>query len=113
MFVPQIMYLFVQKRIKEYNTPGAELNDDQKRSVATLPGLEAVIKELEEAKKAIEVGRPIYYLRFSKPIDNDPCYSCMNPNSRRRKRSRGLQWTTLRKPRLRKPLPRQRFDNCH
>ena len=52
---------FVQKRIKEYNTPGARLNKDQKRSVATLPGLEAVVKELEEVKKSIEVGRPIHY----------------------------------------------------
>ncbi|KAF9263158.1 hypothetical protein L218DRAFT_999812 [Marasmius fiardii PR-910] len=31
------------------------LNDDQKRSLKTLPTLEAIVKELNEVKKAIEV----------------------------------------------------------
>ena len=55
-----------QKRIKEYNVPETELNDDQKRSIENLPGLEAVVKELEEVKKAIEVRRPIYCPRSLK-----------------------------------------------
>jgi hypothetical protein len=50
----------VQKRIKDYDTPEDELNPDQLRSIASLPGLEAVAKELEEVKKAIEVRRPTY-----------------------------------------------------
>jgi len=32
-----------------------KLNDDQRRTLKTLPGLEAVQKELGEVKKAIEV----------------------------------------------------------
>ena len=71
MLVTWIMYPLVQKRIKEYNTPEAELNPDQIRSIASLPGLEAVVKELEEAKKSIEVGRPTYHIRFSNTIDCD------------------------------------------
>jgi len=37
-------------------TDPEKLNDDQKRSLKTLPTLEAVQKELGEVKKAIEVG---------------------------------------------------------
>jgi len=66
VFVAKIIYPLAQKRIKDYSSTGVELNDDQKRSITTLPGLEAVVKELEEVKKAIEVGRPFYYLRFLK-----------------------------------------------
>jgi hypothetical protein len=33
-----------------------KLNDDQRRTLKTLPGLEAVLKELGEVKKAVEVG---------------------------------------------------------
>ncbi|KAI5123654.1 hypothetical protein M0805_001684 [Coniferiporia weirii] len=43
-------------RIHTYSSkPTAELNDDQKKTLATLPSLEAVRKELEETKKAVEV----------------------------------------------------------
>ena len=98
-----------QKRIKEYSSSGAELNDDQKRSVAILPGLEAVVKELEEVKKAIEVRRPTYCLRFSQAIDRDLRYRYTNPNSRKRSQPRGLQQMRPRKPRLRRPSWRQRF----
>ncbi|KIM78917.1 hypothetical protein PILCRDRAFT_824042 [Piloderma croceum F 1598] len=43
-------------RISTYgSTPSENLNDDQKRTLKTLPSLEAVQKELEEVKKAIEV----------------------------------------------------------
>jgi hypothetical protein len=34
-----------------------KLNDDQRRTLTTLPALEAVLKELGEVKKAVEVGR--------------------------------------------------------
>jgi len=51
-----------QKRIKEYSGPESEYNEDQKRSVATLPDLEAVGKELEEVKRAIEVRQFVYCL---------------------------------------------------
>ena len=44
-----------------------ELNAPMPGSVAAnLPGLEAVVKELEEVKKAIEVRRPIYCPRSLK-----------------------------------------------
>ncbi|KAF7983770.1 hypothetical protein HWV62_18972 [Athelia sp. TMB] len=44
------------QRISTYaSTPPEKLNEDQKRTLKTLPGLEAVQKELEEVKKAIEV----------------------------------------------------------
>lgn len=43
------------KRIKDYSASGAELNTDQMRSLASLPALEAVAKELEEVKKALEL----------------------------------------------------------
>lgn len=47
-----------QARISTYaSTPAEKLNDDQKRTLKTLPSLEAVQKELEEVKKAIEVCR--------------------------------------------------------
>jgi hypothetical protein len=39
--------------------PSDKLNDDQKRTLKTLPSLEAVQKELEEVKKAIEVRNEI------------------------------------------------------
>lgn len=55
-----------QKRIKEYGGPESEYNEDQKRSVATLPSLEAIGKELEEVKRAVEVRRLVYYLRSLK-----------------------------------------------
>ncbi|KAI0356158.1 hypothetical protein OH77DRAFT_1423757 [Trametes cingulata] len=43
-------------RIQNYqNEPPEKLNEDQKRLLKTLPALEAVSKELEEVKKAIEV----------------------------------------------------------
>ncbi|OCB88720.1 hypothetical protein A7U60_g4101 [Sanghuangporus baumii] len=42
-------------RIHAYSDkPQSELNDDQKKTLATLPSLEAVRKELEEVKKAVE-----------------------------------------------------------
>jgi len=73
VFVAHITHPLVQKRIKDYNTPGAELNEDQKRSVATLPGLEAVVKELEEAKKAIEVSdSPVFLNRSTVTRATDP-----------------------------------------
>lgn len=58
------MHPLGQRRVKDYVSSGVELNEDQKRSVSTLPSLEAVVKELEEVKKAIEVRRPIYYPIF-------------------------------------------------
>jgi hypothetical protein len=42
------------------------LNDDQKRTLKTLPSLEAVQKELEEVKKAIEV-RDVNLLQVAVP----------------------------------------------
>ncbi|KAF9268648.1 hypothetical protein L218DRAFT_1048167 [Marasmius fiardii PR-910] len=43
-------------RISSYATADYDtLNDDQKRSLKTLPTLEAIVKELNEVKKAIEV----------------------------------------------------------
>lgn len=61
MFFAQTTRPLVQKRIKEYyGNPEADLNSDQIRSIASLPQLEAVVKELEEVKKAIEVRRPPY-----------------------------------------------------
>ena len=45
-----------QTRIQNYQNEAPEkLNEDQKRLLKTLPTLEAVSKELEEVKKAIEV----------------------------------------------------------
>lgn len=44
------------QRIKEYSSkPVATLNEDQKRTLATLPQLEASSREVEEVRKAIEV----------------------------------------------------------
>lgn len=44
------------QRIKEYSSKPAEsLNEDQKRTLATLPQLEASSREVEEVRKAIEV----------------------------------------------------------
>lgn len=46
----------VQNRIQIYqNESPDKLNEDQKRLLKTLPVLEAVSKELEEVRKAIEV----------------------------------------------------------
>jgi hypothetical protein len=53
---------------------GDKLDDDQKRSLKTLPVLEAIQKELSEVKKAVEVlfvGRPFglcsrQYFRFTR-----------------------------------------------
>lgn len=67
--VARIMHPLVQKRIKEYNTPEAELNLDQRRSIASLPGLEAAVKELEDVKKSIEVRRSTCFNRSSNAID--------------------------------------------
>jgi hypothetical protein len=51
-----IEFSLVQARISTYaSTPSENLNDDQKRTLKSLPSLEAVQKELEEVKKAIEV----------------------------------------------------------
>ena len=45
-----------QSRISTYTATDPEkLNDDQKRTLKTLPTLEAVQKELGEVKKAVEV----------------------------------------------------------
>lgn len=45
-----------QQRIQSYsNNPEETLNEDQKRTLKTLPGLEGALKELEEVKKAVEV----------------------------------------------------------
>ncbi|KAH8083800.1 hypothetical protein BXZ70DRAFT_958202 [Cristinia sonorae] len=42
-------------RIQSYSTnPPEKLNEDQKRTLKTLPGLEGIVKELEEVKKAVE-----------------------------------------------------------
>jgi hypothetical protein len=57
---------FFQKRIKSTNKKIAriqgyatlddeKLNDDQRRLLKSLPSLEAIVKELEEVKKAVEV----------------------------------------------------------
>jgi hypothetical protein len=46
----------VQQRIKEYSSkPTSSLNEDQKRTLATLPQLEASSRDVEEVRKAIEV----------------------------------------------------------
>jgi len=44
-----------QSRIKTY-TSDEKLNEDQKRTLQTLPSLELVARELEELKKAVEVA---------------------------------------------------------
>lgn len=42
--------------MKEYQAkPLASLNEDQKKALASLPVLEGVLHELEDAKKAIDV----------------------------------------------------------
>lgn len=49
--------LTVQIRIQSYSTtPVEKLNEDQLRTLKTLPVLEGIHKELEEVKKAVEVG---------------------------------------------------------
>ena len=49
-------FLSFQSRISVYAATDSEkLNDDQKRTLKTLPTLEAVQKELGEVKKAVEV----------------------------------------------------------
>lgn len=49
--------ILFQTRIEAYSSePPETLNDDQRRLLRTLPGLEAVRKELEEVKKVIAVG---------------------------------------------------------
>lgn len=65
-----LIHTLVQKRIKDYNIPGAELNQDQIRSIASLPNLEAALKELEEVKKSFEVRRPTCHIIFSGAIDD-------------------------------------------
>jgi hypothetical protein len=102
----------VQKRITEYNIPGAELNQDQIRSVASLPHLEAAIKELEEIKKSIEVRRPTYFTRFSNATDDDVCHRLMSWSTPKRNRPRELRLMRLKKLRLSKPSRKQRFGSC-
>lgn len=47
----------MQTRIQSYSTtPMEKLNDDQLRTLKTLPILEGVVKEIEEVKKVVEVG---------------------------------------------------------
>ena len=66
-FVPEAFYnasewviltiLNWQIRIQNYSTtPLERLNEDQVRSLKTLPVLEGIHKELDEVKKAVEVG---------------------------------------------------------
>lgn len=56
----------VQTRIQNYQNEAPEkLNEDQKRLLKTLPSLEAVSKELEEVKKAIEVRGSGLIVAFS------------------------------------------------
>ena len=73
--------------------PHSELNDDQKKTLATLPSLEAVRKELEEVRKAVEVSIVVdhqpyclltYWLRH------------LNLNKRGIQRLHGLQLKKLR-----------------
>ena len=46
----------LQSRIAVYSfKPSSELNEDQKKSVASLPSIQGAVRELEETKKAIEV----------------------------------------------------------
>ena len=66
-----------QTRIQNYQNEAPEkLNEDQKRLLKTLPTLEAVSKELEEVKKAIEVRESglIVAIRRCRP---DTTYRCM------------------------------------
>ena len=46
----------LQQRANEYKSQTEKLNEDQKAVVATLPSLEAGIKELEGIKKTVEVS---------------------------------------------------------
>ena len=56
----------MQTRIQNYQNEAPEkLNEDQKRLLKTLPSLEAVSKELEEVKKAIEVRGSGLIVAFS------------------------------------------------
>lgn len=58
----------IQARITTYaSTPLEKLDDGQRRAVKSLASLEAVQKELEEVKKAIEV-RVIYLISLAKLI---------------------------------------------
>jgi c-di-AMP phosphodiesterase-like protein len=60
---------FLQGRITVYAATDPEkLNDDQKRTIKTLPTLEAVQKELGEVKKAIEVSIP-HNMYFSVDVE--------------------------------------------
>lgn len=60
----------MQARISTYaSTPSENLNDDQKRTLKTLPSLEAVQKELEEVKKAIEVVTTIFTVQAARLMD--------------------------------------------
>lgn len=46
---------YLQSRIAVYSSkPPSELNEDQRKSVATLPSIQGAVRELEETKKAIE-----------------------------------------------------------
>lgn len=56
MFATANCQCLPQTRISAYASAEPEkLNDDQKRTLKTLPTLEAVAKELSEVKKAVEV----------------------------------------------------------
>ena len=63
-------YLSTQTRFQTYSDkPASELNEDQKKTLLTLPTLEAIRKELEETKKAVEVSNSLsdalrFYRRF-------------------------------------------------
>lgn len=57
-----------KKHISQYaHKPDSELNDDQKRTRQTLPGLEASHKELEEMKKNLEVCFSYIFTAVSLP----------------------------------------------
>lgn len=65
-----VVNFFTQTRISTYaSTDPEKLNDDQKRTLKTLPTLEAIQKELGEVKKAVEVQCRLHVILLSGEID--------------------------------------------
>ena len=63
---------YPQSRIAVYSSkPSSELNEDQKKSVASLPSIQGAVRELEETRKAIEAC--IFALFLSQIRPEQPC----------------------------------------
>ncbi|KAF9505783.1 hypothetical protein BS47DRAFT_496646 [Hydnum rufescens UP504] len=65
----------IQRIALHSSKPESTLNEDQKRSIASLPNLEASLKELEEIKKGIEVLTGVFFSSpacLTRPFESDP-----------------------------------------